>query len=79
LKIDQSFVARLGIDKRSTEIVRTIIMMGRNLGLDVIAEGIETREQQRHLQRLHCTYGQGYLFAMPSTGEQIQTLLAPCS
>jgi EAL domain-containing protein (putative c-di-GMP-specific phosphodiesterase class I) len=75
LKIDQSFVARLGIDKRSTEIVRTIIMMGRNLGLDVIAEGIETREQQRHLQRLHCIYGQGYLFATPIPGDEIHALL----
>ena len=47
LKVDRSFVARLGVDQRSTEIVRTIIMMACNLGLEVIAEGIETEEQQK--------------------------------
>lgn len=75
LKIDRSFVSRLGQDHRSTEIVRTIIMMGRNLGMEVIAEGIETAEQQQHLRELGCHYGQGYLFAQPVCGADVRALL----
>jgi EAL domain-containing protein (putative c-di-GMP-specific phosphodiesterase class I) len=65
LKIDRSFVARLDTDPRTAELVRTIVLMGANLGLDLIAEGIETTEQRDHLHRLGCTYGQGYLFSKP--------------
>jgi diguanylate cyclase (GGDEF)-like protein/PAS domain S-box-containing protein len=75
LKIDRSFVARLGVDRRSTELVRTIIMMGHNLGMDVIAEGIETDAHRRHLQRLHCPCGQGYHFATPLQANVIRTWL----
>jgi EAL domain-containing protein (putative c-di-GMP-specific phosphodiesterase class I) len=70
LKIDRSFVSPLGSDRRSTELVRTIVLMGANLGLEIIAEGIETAEQWDHLQRAGCTYGQGYLFSRPLPGEE---------
>ena len=66
LKVDQSFVGRM--DKTSSEdgeIVKTIISLGHQLGMDVIAEGIETAEQLARLQRLNCNYGQGYYFAKP--------------
>jgi len=75
LKIDRSFIARLGVDQRSTELVRTMIMMGQNLGLAVIAEGVETTGQQRSLQALNCCYGQGYLFARPMPGHDLGALL----
>jgi diguanylate cyclase (GGDEF)-like protein/PAS domain S-box-containing protein len=69
LKVDRSFVWGLGTDPRSTELVRTIAMMARNLGVDVIAEGIETEDQRRRVERLGCAYGQGYLFSRPVPGD----------
>ena len=75
LKIDRSFIAGLGVDQRSTELVRTMIMMGQNLGLAVIAEGVETIGQQRSLQVLNCRYGQGYLFARPMPGHDLARCL----
>jgi diguanylate cyclase (GGDEF)-like protein/PAS domain S-box-containing protein len=75
LKIDRAFIAELGDDRRSTELVRTMIMMGQNLGLNVIAEGVETIEQQRSLQALNCRYGQGYLFARPMPGRDVYAWL----
>jgi diguanylate cyclase (GGDEF)-like protein/PAS domain S-box-containing protein len=69
LKVDRSFVQRLGSDPRSTELVRTIAMMARNLGVDVIAEGIETADQRQRIERLGCAYGQGYLFSRPVPGD----------
>ena len=63
LKIDQSFVRRLGSDKNSTAIVTSILSMARELSLSVIAEGVELGEQLRVLQGLECTAAQGYLFA----------------
>jgi diguanylate cyclase (GGDEF)-like protein len=62
LKIDRTFVANLQ-DGKSTEVVRTIIQLGRNLGVDVIAEGIETPMQQHVLAQLGCPLGQGYWFS----------------
>jgi EAL domain-containing protein (putative c-di-GMP-specific phosphodiesterase class I) len=65
LKIDRSFVSRLDTDPRTAELVRTIVAMGANLGLDLVAEGIETTGQRDHLHALGATFGQGYLFAKP--------------
>lgn len=65
LKIDRSFVSKIGIDTSSEEIVRAIVMLANGLGKKVIAEGIETIEQQEWLQRLGCHYAQGYLFSKP--------------
>jgi diguanylate cyclase (GGDEF)-like protein/PAS domain S-box-containing protein len=62
LKIDRSFVS--GGDGEN-EIVRTIIMLARNMGMDVVAEGIETEEQLAYLKGLKCEYGQGFLFSRP--------------
>jgi diguanylate cyclase (GGDEF)-like protein len=75
LKIDRSFVARLGADPRSGELVRTIVLMGGNLGMEVIAEGIETPQHSDHLQRLGTAYGQGYWFARPSTASVAGTMI----
>ena len=65
LKIDRSFVNVLGKDEKSGLIVKTILMLGENLGIEVVAEGIETREQLDILLLLGCKTGQGYLFSRP--------------
>ena len=75
LKIDRSFVARMTEGDQPLQIVRTIIELARVLGMDVVAEGIETREQYRLLRDLKCRYGQGYLFARPLTAEAVTQLL----
>ncbi|HJQ31250.1 MAG TPA: EAL domain-containing protein [Pyrinomonadaceae bacterium] len=62
LKIDRSFVS--GGDGEN-EIVRTIIMLARNMGMDIVAEGVETKEQLAYLKQLKCEYGQGFLFSHP--------------
>ncbi len=69
-KIDRSFVAPLDVDGRSRELVRSIISMGVNLGLDLVAEGIETPQQRDHLRGYGCHHGQGYLFSQPVCAEQ---------
>jgi len=65
LKIDRSFVSRMTIADDNSEIVRTITTLARNLGMECIAEGIETEEQHQQLKALGCEYGQGYLFSRP--------------
>jgi EAL domain-containing protein (putative c-di-GMP-specific phosphodiesterase class I) len=75
LKIDRSFVSRMTNGDQALQIVRTIIELARALGMDVVAEGIETLEQYRLLRQMGCHYGQGYLFARPMTADQITQLL----
>ena len=75
LKIDQSFVAKLGIDKRSDAIVRSIISLGENLELEVIAEGVETAEQADTLRQMTCHYAQGFYLARPMKPEAAARLL----
>jgi diguanylate cyclase (GGDEF)-like protein len=75
LKIDRSFVSRLTTDNDNA-IVRTISTLARNLGMEVIAEGIETEEQYQQLRLLGCEYGQGYLFSQPVNSEAVLLLLA---
>lgn len=65
LKIDRSFVQRMDGGKQDEEIVKTILALGNGLGLQVVAEGIETAFQMERLTALGCTYGQGYLIAKP--------------
>jgi len=75
MKIDRSFVDKLGSDKKSDAIVKTILMLGNNLGLEVVAEGVETAAQLELLQTLGCRLGQGYLFSRPITAEEAAKLL----
>jgi len=65
LKIDRSFVNDMLNDNESQEIVKTILSLGRNLGMQVVAEGVETLEQMTLLKQLGCEFAQGYLFARP--------------
>ena len=75
LKIDKSFTARLPEDGQNTEIVRTIMNLAKNLGLSVIAEGVETREQAESLRELDCKLAQGFFFHRPLDTEQVTSLL----
>jgi diguanylate cyclase (GGDEF)-like protein len=75
LKIDQSFVQDIACDHDSAIIVQTIIAMASNLGMDVIAEGVETDEQRNFLNEHHCLNFQGYLFGKPVPVDQFEQLL----
>ena len=76
LKIDRSFIMRLGQDQGSEEIVRTIINLARSLKMRVIAEGVETTGQLNKIRELQCDYGQGYLFAKPQNSQDTEVLLS---
>jgi EAL domain-containing protein (putative c-di-GMP-specific phosphodiesterase class I) len=75
LKIDRSFVTEMTDNAENAEIVRTIVTLARSLDMDVVAEGVETVEQLRHLGALSCDYGQGYLFSRPVGAGQAVELL----
>ncbi len=76
LKIDRSFIDKLAANGDQRKIVETILMLGENLGLDVVAEGIETAEQLAKLQAINCRRGQGYFFSKPLEGRAVRSLLA---
>jgi diguanylate cyclase (GGDEF)-like protein/PAS domain S-box-containing protein len=75
LKIDRSFVTRMANNPENVEIVRTIIMLAQVLGMDVVAEGVETREQLKILRDLKCEYGQGYYFSRPSSPADAEKII----
>ena len=65
VKIDRSFVARMGPDAKGSEMVRAIIALAINFGMDVVAEGVETIDQALELQTLGCENAQGFYFSRP--------------
>jgi diguanylate cyclase (GGDEF)-like protein/PAS domain S-box-containing protein len=75
LKIDQSFVRDVSDDAGDATIVRTIIDMGRSLGMEVVAEGVESMRHLDFLRKHNCHYGQGKLFGEPCTAEDLLALL----
>ena len=75
LKVDRSFVKSINSDLESLEIIKTIITLAHNLGMDAIAEGVEHEAQVTQLQALNCEYAQGYLFAKPMTSAEIEHTL----
>ncbi|NJR66426.1 MAG: EAL domain-containing protein [Leptolyngbyaceae cyanobacterium CRU_2_3] len=75
LKIDRSFVSQMDICVDSLEIIRTILVLARNLGIDVTAEGVETAEQNMQLLEMECEFGQGYYFSEPLEAKAITQLL----
>jgi len=77
LKIDRSFVARIGRNEESLEIVRAIVDLAHNLDMDVIAEGVETAQQAAQLKALHCEYGQGFYFSQPKDCETAWSMVSP--
>ena len=75
LKIDRSFVSRVGEQGQNSEILQTIISLAKNLRMRVIAEGIETESQLAVLRNLGCDFGQGYLLARPQSRENAEQLI----
>ena len=79
IKVDQTFVAELGDRPVDLPIVRTVIALAHGLGVDVVAEGIETEAQAEALRALECDRGQGYWFARPLPVDKMEQLLAGAS
>ena len=75
LKIDRSFVARMGVTEEGVEIVNTILSLAQSLDMEVVAEGVETAEQLQLLRGLHCTYAQGYHLSRPIDSAHFEALL----
>ena len=75
LKIDQSFVRHVLTDPNEAAIARTIIALGASLGLDVVAEGVETEEQRAFLQSNGCDLWQGYLLSLPVAADDYEALV----
>jgi len=76
LKIDRSFVLEMERDSNAGAITQAIIALGRSLGLDTVAEGIETRDQEAMLKQQQCRIGQGYLFSRPIPAAELEAGLA---
>jgi diguanylate cyclase (GGDEF)-like protein/PAS domain S-box-containing protein len=76
VKIDRSFVAAIGIDAEGTAMVDTFVAIARTLGINVIAEGIETQAQLDYLLKIGCGYGQGALFSEPLDAESVGRVLS---
>lgn len=75
IKIDRSFVHDLEDGSESAAIVRAIVRLGHSLGIDIVAEGIETMAQAARLRRLRCRFGQGFLYSPALPGVQVPDLL----
>ncbi len=75
LKIDRGFVRDLPGDVSDAQLVQTMVAMGRNLGISVVAEGVETEEQLAYLQELGCESAQGYLFSKPRPAAEVRAWL----
>lgn len=76
MKIDRSFISRIDVDGDKLELVRTIITLAWNLGIEVVAEGVETRKQLAQLKALNCEYAQGHFFSKPLDVKETEVLLA---
>ena len=80
LKIDRGFVRDLMTERHDAAVVRAIVQIGNDIGLDVIAEGIETRDQEARLLEMGCQHGQGYLYGKALPAAQFAELVrASCS
>ena len=75
LKIDQSFVRYVLTDANDAAIARTIVALGQSLGLEVIAEGVETTGQRNFLAEIGCCFYQGYLFSKPVPIDEFNRLV----
>src|SRR5262249_23258117 len=76
LKIDRSFVSAISDSEESGALIRTLVQLGKQLGLKTLAEGIEQQEQFGGLQEQECDSGQGFMFARPLPAEEVEAFLA---
>jgi EAL domain-containing protein (putative c-di-GMP-specific phosphodiesterase class I) len=72
MKIDQSFIRNIGLKPSDAAIVQTIINMSKNLGIEIIAEGVETKDQKEFLEKHGCPVYQGYLYSKPIPLEEFE-------
>ena len=79
LKIDRSFINRMGGAAENMEVVRAALLLARNLGLRVVAEGVETEEQRARLRALSCEYAQGHLFSKAVNAAAVGRMLSEAS
>jgi diguanylate cyclase (GGDEF)-like protein/PAS domain S-box-containing protein len=79
LKVDKSFIHRLGMDPQDDAIARSIVTLASDLGMQVVAEGIETVEQLTFLRALTCDFGQGYYFSRPLPAAQAEAFVRPAA
>jgi diguanylate cyclase len=75
IKIDRSFVGDLPGDRSASTLIASIVELAHTLGLEVVAEGVETEEQRRALEEMHCATAQGYFFARPGSAADCGTRL----
>ena len=75
IKVDRSFVGQMGSDERQSQLVRTIVTLIRNLGLEPIAEGVETDHQAKMLREMGCAFAQGFVFCRPVPARKIDELI----
>lgn len=76
LKIDRSFVSRMDPTSNNMEIAQTVVILAHDLGMETVAEGVETEQQLDQLKALSCEYGQGFLVSKPLSPEDVNILLA---
>jgi EAL domain-containing protein (putative c-di-GMP-specific phosphodiesterase class I) len=75
IKIDQSFVRDMNSDPDDAAIIEAVLNLGRSLGMEVVAEGIEDKSQESHLRSLGCRHGQGYLYSEAVPAEEISDMI----
>ena len=75
VKVDRSFVSRMGADRHGSEMVRAIVALAHNLGMDVVAEGVETAAQLSQLLAIGCEYAQGFYFSEPVGAAAAEALI----
>jgi EAL domain-containing protein (putative c-di-GMP-specific phosphodiesterase class I) len=76
VKIDRSFVTRIAARDNGSEVVRAIVSLAHNLGMDVVAEGVESVQQLEYLRTLDCEHAQGFFFSKPVTASEAGILIA---
>jgi EAL domain-containing protein (putative c-di-GMP-specific phosphodiesterase class I) len=76
LKIDRSFIRRLSPHSRDRPMAEAIIAMAHKLGINVVAEGLETEQQRDFLSDMGCDYGQGYYFSKPLPADEFSRVLS---
>jgi EAL domain-containing protein (putative c-di-GMP-specific phosphodiesterase class I) len=76
LKIDRSFIASMTSSERSSALIHSLVQLGKSLGLDTVAEGIEEQQQLEQLRDEQCDTGQGFLYAKPLSPQELMAFLS---